>query len=181
MNRDLGLKVLGQIMDWTDDRARQEFEWLKLMARLKYDGYRDFQAGMRFTESLAMWLQQFKPHEREIAYAFVRSTLVYIGPSEMQRLVEQFYPRTVRDRLVRTVATERGIQPYLALIDADARMASARLQRQTLFMGLSDGARIDTIRHANSALLSNEQLVQGTQVDTEKWKDLLDNLPCIRI
>ena len=131
---------------------------------------------MRFTESLAMWLQQFKPHEREIAYAFVRSTLVYIGPSEMQRFVEQFYPRTVRDRLVRTVATERGIQPYLALIDADARMASARLQRQTLFMGLSDGARIDTIRHANSALLSNEQLVQGTQVDTEKWKDLLDNL-----
>ncbi len=42
MNRDLGLKVLGQIMDWTDDRARQEFEWLKLMARLKYDGYRDW-------------------------------------------------------------------------------------------------------------------------------------------
>ena len=163
-------------MDWTDDRARQEFEWLKLMARLKYDGYRDFQAGMRFTESLAVWLQQFSPHERETAYDFVRSTLVYIGPSEMQRLVEQFYPRTVRDRLVHTVATECDIQPYLVLIDANARTASERLQRQTLFMGLSDGARIDTIRHANSGLLSNEQLVQGTQVDTEKWKDLLDNL-----
>ena len=43
-------------------------------------------------------------------------------------------------------------------------------------MGLSDGARIDTIRRANSGLLSNEQFVSGTQVDTEKWKDLLDNL-----
>ena len=43
-------------------------------------------------------------------------------------------------------------------------------------MGLSDGARIDTIRHANSGVLGNEQFVQGTQVDTEKWKDLLDNL-----
>ena len=39
------------------------------MARLKYDGYRDFQASMRFIESLATWLQQFEPHERETAYA----------------------------------------------------------------------------------------------------------------
>jgi hypothetical protein len=43
-------------------------------------------------------------------------------------------------------------------------------------MGLSDGARIDTIRHANAGLLSNEQFVQGTQVDTDKWEDLRDNL-----
>ena len=98
MNQDLALKVLGQIMNWSDDRARREYQWLRLMARLKYDGYRDFQAGMRFVESLVTWLQQFKPEEREIAYAFVRETLVYIGPGEMLRLVEQFYPRTVRDR-----------------------------------------------------------------------------------
>ena len=176
MNQDLGLKVLGQIMDWTDDRARKEFAWLKLMARLKYDSYRDFQAGRRFIESLATWLQQFKQNERETAYAFVRHTLVYIGPSEMLRLVEQFYPRTVRERLVRSVATECGIPSHRILIDEDARAASERLRRQTLFMGLSDGARIDTIRHTNSGLLGNEQFVQGTQVDTEKWKDLLDNL-----
>ncbi len=176
MNQDLGLKVLGQIMKWTDDRARQEFRWLKLMARLKYDGYRGFQAGMRFIESLATWLQQFKQHERETAYSFVRRALVYIGPNEMQRLVEQFYPRTVRERLISMVATERDIQPQRVLINEDARAASERLRRQTLFMGLSDGARIDTIRHANSILLGNEQFVQGMQVDTEKWKDLLDNL-----
>ena len=76
MNQELGLRVIGQIMNWTDDRARQEFDWLKLMARLKYDGYREFQAGMRFIESLATWLQQFKQNERETAYAFVRRTLV---------------------------------------------------------------------------------------------------------
>ena len=177
MNQDLGLRVLGQIMNWTDDRARQEFAWLRLMARLKYDGYRDFQAGMRFIESLVTWLQQFEqPQERETAYAFVRHTLVYIGPNEMQRLVEQFYPRTVRDRLVRMVATECDVQPYRVLSDTDARAAEERLRRRTLFMGLSDGAHIDTIRHANSGLLGNEQFVQGTQVDTKKWKDLLDNL-----
>lgn len=176
MNQDLGLKILGQIMEWNDERAQQEFHWLRLMARLKYDGYRDFQAGMRFIESLATWLQQFKPHERETAYAFVRHTLVYIGPSEMQRLVEQFFPRTVRDRFIRTVAAERNIPTYRVLADSMAWAAAERLRRQTLFMGLSDGARIDTIRHANVGLLSNEQLVQGVQVDTEKWKDLLENL-----
>ena len=177
MNQDLGLRVLGQIMNWTDDRARQEFAWLRLMARLKYDGYRDFQAGMRFIESLVTWLQQFEqPQERETAYAFVRHTLVYIGPNEMQRLVEQFYPRTVRDRLVRMVATECDVQPYRVLSDTDARAAEKRLRRRTLFMGLSDGAHIDTIRHANSRLFGNEQFVQVTQIDIEKWRDLLDNL-----
>ncbi len=177
MNQNLGLKVLGRIMEWPDDRARREFDWLRLMARLKYDGYRDFQAGMRFIESLTTWLQQFKQlQERETAYAFVRRTLVYIGPSEMQRLVEQFYPRTVRDRLVRMVAAECNIQPYRVLADPDAQATEKRLRRQTLFMGLSEGAHIDTLRRTNSGLLSNEQFVQGTQVDTEKWKDLLGHL-----
>lgn len=177
MNQDLGLKVLGQIMQWDDDHARREFAWLRLMARLKYDGYRDFQAGMRFIESLVTWLQQFKqPQERETAYAFVRHTLVYIGPIEMQRLVEQFYPSIVRNRLVRMVAAECDVQPYRVLADLEARTTEERLRRQILFMGLSDGARIDTIRHTNSSLLSNEQFVHSTQVDTEKWKDLLDNL-----
>jgi hypothetical protein len=176
MNQELGLKVLGQIMAWSDDRARKEFLWLRLMARLKYDGYRDFQAGMRFIESLATWLQQFKADERETAYAFVRRTLVYIGAGEMQRLVEQFYPGTVRDRLIRTIAAERGIPTYRILADPEARAAAERLRRQTLFMGLSDGARIDIVRHANAGLLTNEQLVVATQVDKDKWQDLLQNL-----
>ncbi len=167
MNQDLGLKVLGQIMNWTDYQARQEFAWLKLMARLKYDGYQAFQAGMRFIENLVTWLQQFEAHERDTAYTFVRRSLVYIGQIEMQRLVEQFYPRIVREHIVRLVAAEYGIQPYRVLADSAAHAATERLRRQTLFMGLSDGARIDTIRHANAGLLTNEQFVQVTQV---KWK-----------
>ena len=177
MNQDLGLKVLGQIMKWDDDLARQEFAWLRLIARLKYDGYRDFQAGMRFIESLVTWLQQFQSEqERKTAYDFIRHTLIYIGPSEMQQLVEQFYPRIVRSRLVHIVATECGIPRYRVLANPDARAAENRLRRCILFMGLSEGAHIDTIRHANSGLLSNEQFVQVTQVDTEKWRDLLENL-----
>lgn len=176
MNQDLALRMLSQIMSWSDERAREEFRWLRLMARLKYDSYRDFQAGIRFIESLAAWLQQFALDERETAYAFVRHALVFIGPGEMQRLVEQFYPRIVRDRLISTVAAERSIPTYRVFADTAARAELERLRRRTLFMGLSDGARIDTIRHANAGLLSNEQLVQGIQVDNDKWKDLRDNL-----
>lgn len=177
MNEDLGLRVLSEIMQWNDDEARTEFRWLRLMARLKYDGYRDFQAGMRFIESLATWLQQFETAEqRRTAYEFVRKALVYIGPNEMQRLVEQLYPKVVRDRLVRMVAKERGIPPYKVYADDDARRAVERLRRQTLFMGLSDGARIDGLRHSNVGLLNNEQLVVSTQLDTEKWQDLVGQL-----
>jgi hypothetical protein len=176
VKEDLALKILSQIMKWNDERARTEFAWLRLMARLKYDGYRDFQAGMRFFESLAVWLQQFASEERETAYAFVRRTLTYVGPAELQRLVEQFYPRTVRDRLNRLVASERGIPPYRVLADDAARTAYETLRRKTLFMGLSDGARIDVVRHSNAGLLTNEQLVIATQVDQDKRKDLLDSL-----
>ena len=174
MNEDLGLRVLGKIMSWDDDCARKEFAWLRLMARLKYDSYQDFQAGMRFTESLATWLQQFQPDEREAAYDFVRRTLVYIGPAEMNHLVEQFYPGIVRQHLTRKVAMQRGIPPYLVL--AKAADSIERLRRQTLLVGLSEGARLDTIRHTNTGLLSNEQFLQSTQVDTEKWKELLTDL-----
>src|SRR5438067_73810 len=51
-------------MKWPDDRAREEFAWLRLMARVKYDDYQDFLAGVRFVESLAKWLQQFDSDER---------------------------------------------------------------------------------------------------------------------
>lgn len=163
-------------MSWSDERSREEFRWVRLMARLKYDGYRDFQAGMRFIESLATWLQQFEKHERETAYGFVRRSLIYVGPSEIQRLVEQFFPRTVRDRLIKTVATEKGLKPYQVLSNAEARAAMDRLRRQTLFMGLSDGARMDIVRHSNVGVLSNEQLVGFTQVDKDKWEDLLKDL-----
>ena len=174
MNQDLGLKILSQIMAWDDERAREEFRWLRLMARLKYDSYRDFQAGMRFIESLATWLQQFRQSDRETAYHFFRQRLVYIGSREMQRLVEQFYPRIVHECLLRTVASDLDIPAYRVL--ADAQSAVRRLQRQTVFLGLSDGARIDILRQNNVGRLNNEQFVVATQVDSEKWQDLLGNL-----
>ena len=56
------------------------------------------------------------------------------------------------------------------------KCSTKKSRTQPCSWGLSDGARIDTIRRAYSGVLSNEQFVFSTQVDTEKWRDLLDNL-----
>lgn len=176
MNQQLGLRILSQIMKWDDDRARREFDWLCMMARWKYDGYRDFLAGARFIECLASWLQQFETEERETAYDFIRNELVYIGTPEVQRLVELFYPRNVEHRISTIVATKLGIPKYRIWSNQAAVAEYNQLKRKTLFMALSDGARIDALRHANVGVLSNEQLVIATQVDTDKWKDMLKKL-----
>lgn len=177
MNRDLTLRVLADVMKWDNDRAVDEYTWLSYMGSMKYDNYRDFQAGMRFIESLATWLQQFPTTaERETAYKFVRQRLVYVGIAEMHHLVEQFYPRIVHPWLVSTVAERAGLKNYEAIARQDLLDEVALLRRKTLFLGLSDGARIDVLRHNNVGRISNEQIVHTTEPDAEKWLDVLKNL-----
>jgi hypothetical protein len=176
MESRLALRVLGEIMGWSDEQAEGEFRWLALMARLKYDGYEDFRAGARCLESLTTWLQQFAKEDRAAAYELVRHRLIYIGEAEIQRLVELFYPRTLEKRLLREVATARSIPPYTVWTDSVAREHFIKLRRQTLIMALSDGARIDQLRRATTHILSNEQFVAMTQIDEVKWDDLLKKL-----
>jgi hypothetical protein len=176
MNQKLGLRLLGEIMQWSDEQARDEFRWLKLVSRFRYDGYEDFRAGVRFLERLSVWLQQFKQQHRETAYQFVKNRLVYIGPAEMQLLVERLYPEVIERRLVRAVSTAQEIQPYLVWRSPVAVTALVALRRKSLFMALSDGARIDEFRRANVGILSNEQIVVATQLDGSKWRDLLKEL-----
>jgi hypothetical protein len=176
MNQGLALKILSGIMNWNTDQARVQFAWLRLISRLKYDGYQDYLAGARFVESLATWLQQFEPEEREAAYEFVRRNLVYVGTAEMQHLVEAVYPETVQRRLVRAVAERLGIPQYRVWSQPEATDAYNLLLRKTLFLGLSDGARIDAFRRANVGIISNEQVVVATQIDSGKWASLLGDL-----
>lgn len=176
MKEDLALRVLGEIMRWGDTRASAEYRWLSLMARLKYDGYQDFLAGARFIESLADWIQQFEMTDREAAYAFVRNALVYIGPAEMLRLVELFFPDHVERRLVRAAANAHGLPPYRVWADLNAARTYDTLLRRTLFIGLSEGARLDLFRRANAGTISNEQVLLATYVDEDKWASLLKDL-----
>ena len=163
-------------MDWPDETAREEFGWLRLMARLKYDGYRDFEAGAGFLESLAAWLQQFEAADRQEAYQFIRRRLIFVSAAEKRRLVEQFFPRIIHEQIIEIVAAALKTPPYLLLAHPQAKEAIERLRRETLIMGLSDGAEIDVVRHANVGRLSNEQIVPMTQIDKNKWEDLRNEL-----
>ncbi len=176
MNRDLGLRLLSQIMQWNDEQPIDEFQWLSFMAAYKYDGYRDFHAGARFLECLAKWLQQFDQQDRAVAYEFVKKKLIYFSPPEIQRLVEKFFPEYVQKHLIHHVSKNLSIPNFRVWATQKSQEEYQWELRKTLFMALSDGARIDVLRRMNVGTISNEQIVIATQVDQHKWKSLLKDL-----
>ena len=176
MNQDFILGKLAEIMAWETDQARNEFAWLRLMSQMKYDGYQDFLAGARFVESLADWLQQFKPDDRTTAYEFIRRSLVYVSAAEMNHLVELFYPETVVWRLQQEVARRLNIPAWRVWANDESQRLFNRLRRQSLFIELSDGARIDVFRRANAGLINNEQTVTAPRLNDEKLDELLEDL-----
>ncbi len=70
----LALNLIADVMNWDTEEATREYAWLRLMSAVKYDGYSDFRAGVRFLESLSIWLRQFKPADRAAAYDFVKTS-----------------------------------------------------------------------------------------------------------
>ncbi len=164
-------------MDWSDDHARTEYQWLRLMSRFKYDGYRDFVAGVQFLESLITWLTQFETSdERQIAYEFLKKRLVYVGPAELSKLVDLCYFERIRPTVAKMAANDLGIERFRLWSHPGGTERFAHCLRQVLFMGLSDGARTDLLRYAAKGALTNEQVVGFTQIDPDKWQDLLDDL-----
>lgn len=163
-------------MQWEDSVAEEEFRWLTFMAAYKYDGYRDYHVGARFIASLAKWLQQFSEIDRHAAYSFVKTNLIYFSPSEIQRLIEKLFPEYAQEDIILSVSGKLGIEPYKVWSNEKYIKVYENERRKTLYMGLSDGARIDVLRRVNVGRISNEQVIIATQVDVHKWKSLLDDL-----
>jgi hypothetical protein len=129
---------------------------------------------MRFIESLALWLNQFQPgDERKLAYDFFRKQLIFISESEMAHLVSMVYPDVVQPILLEEVANKTGISKYnIGQLSRDQHYDV--IHRQSLFLGLSDGARIDVFRR--SAPLSNEQVWMTYDFSDDKAEDLQGEL-----
>lgn len=176
MKRDLALEILNKVMRWDADQAQREFSHLSLLARMKYDGYRGYVAGARFLESLAYWLQQFEPGERATAFDFLKQNLIYIGPEELQHLVELTYPQHIQPILAEEISARLGIPRHLVWANERGVDAYRSLLRRTIFLGLSDGARIDAFRRANEGLISNEQVATTLEIDDQRWASLLKKL-----
>lgn len=176
MRDTLAETLLAKILGWQPPDVARERPVLQAMASLKYDEYEQFSPGLRFIESLALWLNQFhEPSEREIAYQFIKKSLVFCSAEEMDHLVETAYHDYIRPILLGKSASEQNLNRRHV-----GRIASSvpfrMLQRQTLFLGLSDGARIDTFRRANGSDLYHEQIWQTHELPMDRGDELLKEL-----
>lgn len=175
MQRELAERLLTKILGWTDAQKAEERRALEAFAAYKYDEYQQFTPGRRFLESLALWLRQFEQHERQMAYDFVRKRLVFISDSEMNHLVELAFPFFVRPHLIDETAKAENIETHRVKYILQTQ-TYRKLLRQTLILGLSDGARTDKFRRANPMDVSNEQIWHAYDVSDTKAQDLLQKL-----
>ncbi len=60
MRDALAERLLANVMAWTPEDVARERPVLQALAAIKYDEYQQFSPGMRFVESLALWLAQFE-------------------------------------------------------------------------------------------------------------------------
>lgn len=167
MRDALAERLLARVMEWTAEDVARERPVLQALAAFKYDEYQQFSPGMRFVESLALWLGQFSVlTEREAAYRFVLRRLVFLSHAEMSHFAAVAYPDVIRPILIEQAAAEAALPPFWV-----ARVLGAQkfkqLQDTSLFFGLSDGARIDLFRRSNREL-SHEQIFTGYDLSDEK-------------
>ena len=171
----LAERLLARVMGWFRDRVSEERPLLQALAGYKYDEYQQFSTGSRFVESLALWLRQFgTPDEREAAYRFVKERLVFLSSAEMRHLVQMAYPDHIRPHVLRKAAEAGGQNPHhIARVAGSLDFKVA--QRQCLFLGLSDGARIDMFRRANPDL-STEQILQTYEITDQRAASMIAKL-----
>lgn len=176
MKKDLAESLLAKIMGWSDAEKATERARLESFAAYKYDEYQQFAPGRRFIESLALWLAQFDAGpERSAAYRFVRDRLLFVSADEMHHLVELTFPTVIRPLLIADTARELEVSD--AQIKALVATQAYRVRlRQTLVLGLSDGARTDGFRRANPNAMSNEQVFHTYDLSDPKADDLVKEL-----
>jgi len=174
MREDLAEQLLGITLDWDTQTAKEEIGKLRYLAAVKYDSYRNFEAGNRFLESLVLWLRQFKTvEERRIAYHFLSSRMVYISEAQMDHLVGLLYPQRILPILLGQVV-EREKIPSHQIKRIRATETFKILRRKSIFLGLSDGARMDAFRRKNT--LSNDQISVSYELSDKKWRRMHDDL-----
>lgn len=174
MKEALAKRLLAEVLGWAPEEMTEEIPALQAMAAYKYDEYQQFAPGMRFVESLALWLSQLGPEDRRQAYRLVKERLIFCSAAEMNHLISMEFPDLIRPQLLRRVAAEAGHDARHVSKVAGSALYRARL-RQCLFLGLSDGARIDVFRRSNPEL-SHEQISQTYELAEKRIGKLLEKL-----
>jgi hypothetical protein len=174
MNNSLAERILVEIMGWDQEQISIERPLIQALGNLKFDEYQQFSTGMRFTESLVNWLNQFQTiGERNIAYKFIKSHLIFITSEQINHLINICFPERINIKLTLKAAEILKIPPYLVTKIHNSDIYQ-QVKRKALFLGLSDGAKIDQLRR--SANLDNEQVFSSYYISEEKIHDLIREL-----
>ncbi len=163
-------KQLLRTLGLSDDVINSAITDLELMARYKYDHYEMFSPGTRFLERLFSWLRQFESDDREVAVRFVRDRLIFISQREMQDLARFLYFDLIVPEILQTIVKKENLAPF-DLGRAFAVHFSSYL-RCCLFVGISDGAKIDYFRRHHIDL-SQEQVLPYYRTNATEYVDRL--------
>jgi hypothetical protein len=137
---------------------------LEFMARYKYDHYETYVPGKRFLEHLCIWLDQFKIEDRSTALQFVRERLIFISQREMQELARLLYYDHIVPEIIESIIHKRKLKPFQY---TEAFKEYSAALRRCLFVGLSDGAKIDFFRRHNVELSQEQVLPYYRTADQE--------------
>lgn len=175
MKEKLAKRLVADLMSWDVERATAEFSWLELMVNYKFDDYQQYGPGHRFYVHLLRWLSQFPLADRECAWALLRDRLIYFSQDEMHHLVSLTGPAI--ERKMRAAIAERlGLPVYLVEEDPEAQFMLKEMRCRTLYVGVSDGARIDVFRRFSEGAVNNEQVVAMIEISETKQGKLKEKL-----
>ena len=175
MKDELAGRLIDKLLSWTDEEQSVWMADLRRLATYKYDSYEGFSAGERFFESFSRWIGQFGDSDtRRRLVQFVRSELVFISRDELNHAIACAYPDFIKRSLVSRVAAEIGIPKHLVTkVVSSKEFRTAR--RKTLYLGLSDGARLDRLRRS-SPELSHEQFWLSPELGTQTRISMAEKL-----
>jgi len=177
LKRELAFQLLQSILPdppWNEDRLRQTLADLRVLAEHKYNKYEMYQPARLFFENLYLFLLRFKEEHRSTALEFVCRDLTFISRDEFQQLANILYYDRIRQKQLDLASKNSGIPRHRVsrLVDSPEFQ---RIQRASLYVALSDGARIDYFRRQNLEI-NNEQVLAAYYVANEKVLDMRRDL-----
>lgn len=174
MRTALAEKLLVKIMGWNSTEISKERPLIQALSNFKYNEYQQFSIGTRFVESLVKWLNQFDTiEEKNIAYNFLKQRLIFVSNDQMLHLVNITYSDKINPFLIRKSSVILSLKHYQIRKIINSQEYK-EITRRSLFIGLSDGSRIDQLRRYSG--LNNEQVIPTYQINTEKVEDMIKEL-----
>lgn len=170
----LAEQLLAKTMNWNSEKLADERFQIQMFADMKYDNYQKYSQGMKYVESLALWLKCFSVEDRSVLYHYLKENLIYISEKQMRTLVEMSYPFYITTTILKKAMS---ICQQADIDDAAEQKALYEiLIQKSLFLGLSDGSHIDLFRRVNPNL-SNEQINVYYDMSKDKFADMIYGMP----